>query len=267
VVNVATQFTPTGFNVNSDFAMYGLRMYNPMFTTYNLATNLVTPPTNKEFIIKPSKWLRMFNLFEWNADDNLSSYRDFKPITIALNNTDDISTVTIDYTGVDATANRLTDGQATTAGRRMIIDSEIMSIISCTVSGNPRTCQVNRAVDGSSKAAHSIGATVKLNWSYMSTWMASEDHAVMLMLDRVPFMPYRANGLQKGIDWFNVELNASASSIQQNRINIYPQDMTAYMKNVVILKKTGTASTSSGGGTITDAGWNALLVQPTANGN
>lgn len=146
----------------------------------------------------------------------------------------------------------------------MRIDTEVMSITSCTTSGNPRTCVVVRGVDGTTKATHAIGANVQLIWDYLTLISSDEGTEPVVLMSKVPVTRRRNNGAAASISDFNWEFDDSASRAMGLRINQGFVDTFGYVKNIFMLRKSGTGG--AGGGSI-PAEWSALFIKPTVNGN
>lgn len=252
--------TPTGYDLSSDVGIFNLRMYNPMDPTY-IYTNdePVQPPTSKEFRLLPDETIRVWEIIEWNPDGNTAAFQNLTTLTQPM---DDVTTtVTFDATGWYTTFNALYDTSSASVGRRLKVGSEIMYMSSCTISGTPRTCTVIRGYDGTTAAAHSAGDALQVQWNCLSFWAASESQPAVLLLDDVRYAP-RRNGTthaMEGITFWNLEFDDSASRLLQNRVNIFPNNMTAYIENLAVLKISGTNNNTCGG---IPAAWSGLFTQP-----
>lgn len=273
---------PTGINTTTGGDIGGIiqRNYTVLGAPYTGAEYL-RPPNYKDFIYKPSKWIRFAWLIETNHDTNVASFGPLTTIIGGLAADAEATTVTFDHSMLpvappngEAWNNyRIIYDSASQKGRRVRIGSEAVSLESCTVNGatnryDPVVCTVVRGVDGTSIAAHADGATASVNWDYVSLWVADEDHDFQLVFDRLPTLRRRngTTGALGSLVNFNWEWDSSATRMQAHRWNGGDDfiDYVQYMKNFVVLRKAGTGG--FGGGTM-PAEWQPLLVRPTVGGN
>lgn len=280
---VGTGFPP-GQNRATDVGWMGLRAYLPIGPPAYI-NDPVRPRTN-EFVVKPSEWVRYWIYIEHNAETNTSAFVPLAPLNSGISDVD--TTISIDMQGIPqsfdnvARNNVVTNGsgsdltKTSTKMRRARLGSEIIALDTCgaavAVINTDITCTIIRGVDGTTPASHAAGAMVELIWSYYSLYMASGTQGPVLVYDRVPFVQLRnskdgAPATPQALSDFNIEFDDSASRVLQNRvINGFDKDMEAYMKNLVMLRLSGSNSNSSGGSTL-PATWTPLITAPSVTGN
>jgi hypothetical protein len=249
-------------------------------TTYSGA-DYVRPMSNKNYVVPVSKWTRMVAKIEFNHDQNTTAFATVTTLNAGLTaDVNDTSLVMVapvtllpkpigdSGTGLDY---HIFGALGVQAGRRIKVGTEIMKLVSCPNIGaksytTPYICTVQRAVDGSTLAAHSSGANVGLLWHYLSLGMMDEDTEITWLYENVPLTVKRdeEKGITAVYHW-NLEFDDSSTDLVTHRwLHMNFADVIAYAKNIVMLKKSGTAG--AGGGPL-PMEWEQFMVKPTAGGN
>lgn len=258
--------TPPGYNVNTDVGAFNARIYAPIDPHSGFTNEEPMAPMTDKIRVLPNTTYRIWAIIEWNPDTNSSAWTNYSTTTAALGNDPVLdTTMSIDATGFPTAYNWIWDGTNNTKGRRLKIDSEVVSIVSCVTSGNPRTCTVVRAVDGTSIATHSSGATVQAIWSCISYMIASPTQSMVHLLDNVRWAPYRKSATLNDlnpIDKWNIEMDASATRYLKSRSTLYPNNVVSYVENFAALKISGTNGATCTTGAI-PAAWASIVgTQP-----
>ncbi len=265
---------PAGVNAitGTDVGFASLRLYTNVGPPF-LSQDPTRPMTNT-WPYKPGRWQRQWAFIELNHDQNTAAFTPFKPLAAAIVTAPaagTVETISIDYTGLPpAPPTGDNPGGAypiiwnAGTGRRMRIDSEILSINSCATSGNPRTCTVVRGVDSTTPATHTAGTNVELIWDYLTLIHSDEVNNPTTIMTKVPTTRNR-NGSQPGaltdLDW---EFDDSNDRAVGFLINNGFHDLSGYVKNIYVLRKSGTGGATPGN---VPTEWQALFIKPTVNGN
>lgn len=239
------------------------------------------------FLIKPSVWTRWFVLIEANAETDATKFVNTNQTLITPGGIDASTTqITMShnlgsaqsFTGSGVWTNEtnpftigppsslLEGAGGTHLGRRIRIDSEIMTIVSCSVcSGSSRTLTVRRGQDGTTPAIHALGAAIQAIEDYVTVWMADENRDAVMMVNRnslyIPINVPNTNPdavKQRGsLGTYWVEYDSSTQQTTQQRVNQLSNarggNLVAYQRNFVMLK-------NPAGCTASDCA--ALLVRP-----
>lgn len=223
------------------------------------------PLANPPFIMKPSRWTRMWVLVEANAEDDATKFAALSsgraPLASAISDTTSTS-ISVDVAGITTSpftacpfecAGVDSKSGLTWAGRAFKIDNEIMTLVACTVcTGTTRTLTVVRGAQGSTPATHTAGTQVQLIEDYVTVYIADEQQEPLLVYDRVAWhIPLNSTNPQLAGSMYDfwIEFNTSTSGLTQGRADAGFRDLVAYERNLVVLKDP-------------PSDWSALRIKP-----
>ncbi len=264
---------PTGWNQVTDVGGVDLRVYNaikytPTNTpaTSHYSTNAAAQPIDLVggWRIFAGKRMRVWWFIETNIEtEAFSNYQPTTAVVPSDSGDPAYNTVAFNYVAPPAASNVYFSTAGVYQGRTIKLDDEIVTIQTCTLTGTPRTCTVNRGQHGTSVASHAIGTQVQLSWDYISLYMADVDRDPQLIYDRVgsplPVGTSYTATQKNAIAGMWMEFGSSTSSIIARRYLNSFENLVAYVGDMFVLKEAGTGG--AGGGTI-PAGWASLLVKP-----
>lgn len=232
----------TGFVAATDLAAVTMRSYTQPAPPSS-SQDPMLPFDGAVFIMKPSTWTRFWILIEANAETDTANFESVTTLAGAI--TDSTTQLTVRHPSATFSNNPFSVATVMAGtgfpGRRIRIDSEIMTITSCSVcqSAETRTLTVVRGVDGTTPAAHADNATVDIISDYVSMWVADENQNPVQTYDRnrlVIALNHATASFSGGLGKWWVEFGSSTNFALQGRADKGFVDMVAYLRNFVVLK-------------------------------
>ncbi len=215
------------FQTGVDVAAFQVRSYTAMMAPPMFDDEPIEPIVNT-FAVKPNKWTRYFALIDVRSRDDAANYHDVSA-ELAAGIDSAVTSFSVDTTGMQTAVPQFAVDQY------IMVDSEIMTLTASVSAGNPRTLNVTRGARGTTPAAHSAGAAVKLGCHVrVSAWIADEDREPVEHFSDYP-VALKATGnpaTEDAMRDFEYEWNTS------NTLHIARStyDLVAYHKNWACLK-------------------------------